>query len=795
MSLLDKIGLARKRKELTPLLGEKKKKEREAYSLKKNPYIKALIFFCFIGLSLLMLPQSAVNSTFNYSIGQPWRSDDLTAPFTFAVNKTTEEIDQEKESIRKSLAAVYSVDNNAGISIQSKIDSLYRKIQPVLEEYSAWQESKETHSQNQFTDSLRFAQSFSQTTLNFTDKSWQLLLESHYRVKKQKLSPSRFAGVAVKNELETLIDQLMAEGIINRSKSFLEQDEITVRNSANSTEKTVSISRVRDRKEANEYAQFYLNRRLNDQEAQLALELYNKVILPNYLYNEGDTEERIAEALSTISETKGAIAQGQVIIRKGDIVTQERANVLTSLAQTRSKNATLSERWLRFGGNAVAVVAIALVFFMYIYLYRGNIGGNNGLFLLVFLTLGAIILFSFFVLRYDIAHPFIIPVAIAPLILTIIFDSRVGIIATVTLASLIGLAGGNDFEFTIATICACSMGVFSVRDIKDRSRFFFITPGIVFITYVIVLGGFALAKYSSWESYFGIIVFVALNAVFILFTYPLILLFEKLFGVTTDFTLLELSDTNRPILKDLMNKAPGTFHHSLQVANLSEAAASTVRANPLLCRVGAMYHDIGKIIKPSYFVENQISGINEHDKLKPQMSAMVIKAHVSEGIRIAEEHHLPETIIDFIRTHHGTMFIRYFYEKAKEDPELMNMLSEDQFRYDGPLPSTKETGILLLADGIEAASRAMKNPTYSKLEALVNKMVDDRVAEGQLSQCPLTFKDLQNIKEAFLNILIGVYHSRIEYPEPKEETPKTKHGTPADKQDKHSSDNVENTAQ
>ena len=183
--------------------------------------------------------------------------------------------------------------------------------------------------------------------------------------------------------------------------------------------------------------------------------------------------------------------------------------------------------------------------------------------------------------------------------------------------------------------------------------------------------------------------------------------------------------------------------------------------------MGALYHDIGKMVKPSYFVENQGGGTNEHDKLKPQMSAMVIKAHVSEGVKMAEEAGLPKTIISFIESHHGTSVIRYFYEKAKEDDNLKEMLNEEQFRYEGPLPSTKETGILLLADGIEAASRAMKNPNYSKLENLVNKMVDDRVAEDQLSQCPLTFRDLSIIKETFINILVGVYHGRIEYPEEK----------------------------
>src|SRR5699024_2558557 len=215
--------------------------------------------------------------------------------------------------------------------------------------------------------------------------------------------------------------------------------------------------------------------------------------------------------------------------------------------------------------------------------------------------------------------------------------------------------------------------------------------------------------------------------------------------------------------------APGTFHHSLQVANLAEAAAGNLRANALLCRVGALYHDIGKLENPEYFAENQLVS-NEHDNLKPRMSALVIKAHVSNGVKMAKEYKLPDLIIDFIKTHHGTSVIQYFYTKAKEqsDPEK-NEIQQEDFQYDGPLPYSKETGIVMLTDGVEAASRAMKNPNYQKLEQLVDKLIDLRVREGQLSRTPLTFRDLSTIKKTFLNILVGIYHSRVEYPDEEQE--------------------------
>lgn len=764
MSFLEKIGLGQKKKELTPLIGEKKKKEQEKYSLKRNPFIQLAILILFIGGSIFSLPRNPVNSGLNYAPGQPWRNPDLTAPFTFAIQKTSDELEQERQEIREKTAPIFIVDNTVPITIQTRIDSIYSDLHLILETYADWQTSKASGADGAYDDSVQFYRELNLTDVELTDSSWERLLESFARVERENLAPSQFIGVSIKQQLEFLIDQLMEQGIIDRNKSNLNTDKITVRNNVESTERSVNLARVRDLREANEFMQFRLNRQFNEQHMRLAMEIYNKVIMPNYRFSEEDTQARLEEALSNISKTKGAIAQGQVIIRRGDLVTPERANILESLAQARSQNASDMERWIRFGGQIAIVVVITFVFFMYIYLYRRSITSNNAMFFLVFLTMGLVSFASGFINYFDIADPYIIPIAIAPIILTIIFDSRVGLVSTITLATLLGLVNGNNFEFVVATFAACSLGVFSVRDIKDRSQFFFTTPGVVFITYIIVIGAFKIATLSGWEAFGSDLMYIAISAVFILFTYPLILLFEKIFGVTTDFTLIELGDTNQPVLKELMNKAPGTFHHSLQVANLSEAAASAIGANSLLCRVGSLYHDIGKMVKPEYFVENQTKGTNEHDNLKPQMSAMVIKAHVSEGVKMAEREDLPDIIVDFIKTHHGTSVIRYFFDKAKEDENLKSMLHEDQFRYEGPLPSTKETGILLLADGIEAASRAMKNPTYNKLENLVNRMVDDRVAEGQLSHCPLTFRHLQVIKETFLNILVGVYHSRVEYP-------------------------------
>ena len=755
MVLLDKIGLGRKKKDL----------KKEAFLFKRNSYVRIVIFLLFVLVSVFSLPRSSVNTGFIYIQGQPWRFDDLTAPFTFSLNKTPEEITTEEAEIKSQIPLIFEVDINASIAIQTRLDSLYRRMHPVFETYHELQLSKKENSPTLIEDSLRFVREYSLFNIVLPKKSLNILLDNYHEGKTRDLNYSLSDGVIIKTQLERLIDELLHQGIIDQNKISLQENVITVINRSESTERIINIAKIRDLREANEFADFQLNQSLNEERAQLAIELYKKVIRPNLEYNEELRQQRISETISNISLTKGAMAQGQVIIRRGDIVTSETVNILESLNTARSITASKFERWTRFSGGIIIIIVISLVFYIYIYLYRRNISVHNKLFLLVFLTMGLISVTNMILVYLEISSAYVIPVAIAPIILTIIFDSRVGIMATITLASLIGLVHSFDFEYTISTFVACSMGVFSVRDIRNRSQFFLTTPGIVFLTYILSMGAFSLSVMEEWEIVLQNSIYIAINCLFILFTYPIILLFEKIFGITTDFTLLELGDTNQPLLKELMLKAPGTFHHSLQVANLSEAAASAVNANPLLVRVGAMYHDIGKMIKPEYFVENQAGESNEHDKLKPQMSAMVIKSHVSEGVKMAKEYNLPKVLISFIETHHGTSVIRYFFEKAKAIEEEKDTPTEETFRYDGPLPSTKETGILLLADGIEAASRAMKNPTYNKLENLVNRVVDDRMIEGQLSNCPLTFNDLQVIKETFINIQVGVYHSRIEYPD------------------------------
>ncbi|WP_069132603.1 HD family phosphohydrolase [Rhodohalobacter halophilus] len=763
MSILEKLGLGQKSREGSPNIGKKKKKKQKEAEKKKIKYLRILIFSVFIISILITLPQTTFQPVASHSINEPWRADDLTAPFTFSIKKSSAELEEERREIREATPPVYHSDQNAAMAVEARIDSVYRKLQPVLDTYLQWQRAKENNDSSAQNDSIRFLQERNFLDLEISDSAWEIILADYEDI--QNTTTNRQLVIdAVRSNVSSVTADIFDRGLVDRPKDDIVQDEIIIRNLIDRTERTVNISRVFDMNEAKEFASVQFNRALNSRSAEIAFELFSGVIQPNLLYNEEDTEAILNERLENISTTKGTVDQGEIIIRKGDIVTEERAIKLESLAEARAASASDYERFMRAFGESIIIIAAALVFLFYLYLYRLNIFNQPPMFLLVFIVMGVMILATAATYQLDGVNGYIVPIAVAPIILTIIFDSRVGLMATISIAMITGVINDNSFEFVIATIVACSLGVFSVRDIKNRSQFFFTTPGVVMLSYIVILAGFGLSRFAGWDTFTSNLVFVIINSVFILFTYPLILLIEKLFKITTDFTLLELGDTNLPLMKKLMNEAPGTFHHSLQVANLAESAASDIGANALLCRVGAMYHDIGKIDKPAYFIENQ-SKSNDHDKLKPKMSALVIKNHVSEGVKLAKEYGLPSLIIEFIKTHHGTSLIKYFYGKAQNEKES---IPEEDFRYDGPTPYTREQGILMLADGVEAASRSMKDPNYSKLENLINRLVDDHINDGQLSNCPLTFKQIQIIKKSFLNILVGVYHSRVEYPEDKD---------------------------
>jgi hypothetical protein len=756
MGFLEHIGLSRKKKLLLLPSGN----TRIGSDLERHRHWPNWItLILFLGFLITIFPRHS-SSDHSYRAGEIWRNDDLIAPFTFSLIKDKKELEEDQKRVKGLTPPVFYVNNGTTNIVLSRLDSLFRTMEPVMKSYLVFQQAKDPQARTR--DSLEYMRLRNGFFPVLEEITWKRLHDDY--PKNTLDGKSRpWLGATLKINLENALISMLDEGIIDTYPKGL-SDEMIVRDQPNRTEKTFTRSMVRDIDEARDHLRFALNRTLANDLVPTAQLLYDRVIQANLTYSEQDTQGLVEDALNALSPTASAVATGQLIIQKGEVITDEILVVLKSMAFAKARQSTNWEITQQYLGEILIIFSTVLVFFLYIYLYRRPIFDHAAMFSLVFLSLGIVLVVSAFVNKMDEPSIYLVPVAICPILLTVMFDSRVGLMATLTLSLLLGMMSGNDFEYTTAAIVSSSIAVFSVRDIKRRSQFYIITPALVFIAFAIVLLGFSLIRLTDLHTIGHHLFQVFISSTLIILTPPLILLFEKLFRVTTDLTLFELSETNKPLLKALMMQAPGTFHHSLQVANLCEASAVAIGANALLCRVGALYHDIGKMERPDYFVENQ-TGFSEHEHITPHLSVLVIKSHVSAGVKMAEEAKLPSSLIDFIKTHHGTSIIRYFYEKAKaEDPDLSAQEKQDYY-YDGPLPTTKETGILLLADCVEASTRTLKNPTYTRLEQHIHRIVDERLKEGQLNECPLTYQDIGKIKQAFLNVLVGVYHSRIEYPE------------------------------
>ena len=383
---------------------------------------------------------------------------------------------------------------------------------------------------------------------------------------------------------------------------------------------------------------------------------------------------------------------------------------------------------------------------------------------MIFLIFLMQLLFIYLITQQLRLSEYLIPTTIASMLLAILFDGGVGIYGTLVVSFMVGGYLGNDFGITIYALAGGVAAVIAVRHIRHLIQFLkailYILLFYTLVLYIIgIMQGMTLVD-IFWDRF----LFSLPNAIFSpLITLGFLALFEMLFGVTTDMTLLELSDLNHPLLRELVVQAPGTYHHSIILGNLSERAAEAIGANSLLARVGCYYHDIGKMVKPQYFIENEQNANERHDALTPTMSSLIISSHVKEGIAIARKYKLRNIIKDFINQHHGTSKISFFYEKALEKSKNSKINPSD-FCYPGPKPQTRETGIVMLADGVEAATRALKDPSSARIRERVESIVTQRFQEGQLDECDLTMKDLRAIKESFIQILTGIFHARIEYP-------------------------------
>ncbi len=452
------------------------------------------------------------------------------------------------------------------------------------------------------------------------------------------------------------------------------------------------------------------------------------------------------------------ILKGQTVIRKGDIVTAEHVRVLKDLGMWRAS--------VDYGMAAgVILISLILLIIMTVYLHQYNreiLEDESllALFGLVIIVIG----FGAKILSTLPLHGngYLIPVAYGTILIALLLDARLAMLTTVALALFVGIVTGNDLRFVVVALVGGLVAVYSVSKISQRGDLVRagVFAGLANFLTIAAMSALQSEVPSILESVFGLVNGIV-SSIFAIGSLPYL---ESLFGITSSIRLLELSNPNQPLLKRLLLEAPGTYHHSIIVGNLAEAAAEAVGADPLLVRVGAYYHDAGKVRRPYFFAENQLTWENPHDKIAPSLSTLIITSHVKDGVEMAREHNLPQPIVDIMQQHHGTDLVRYFYHRATEMDKEGTVLEQD-FRYSGPRPQTKEAAVVMLADSVEAAVRAVSKPTPGRVEGLVRKIIKDRLAYGQLDECDLTLKDLDLIARAFVRVLSGIFHARVEYPE------------------------------
>ncbi|MFN8117569.1 MAG: HDIG domain-containing protein [Bacteroidia bacterium] len=486
-------------------------------------------------------------------------------------------------------------------------------------------------------------------------------------------------------------------------------------------------------------------------------------IKPNIIYDDALSAEMSQEDDEASYIYKSKIQEGEIILHKNDIITEEKSNILNSYNQELLDQETKTPLMGIILGQLLACILILGIMMLFLAFFRKSIFSQNTHVTFIFLIIMLIILITSIVAKYNVNYIYAIPFCLVPILIRVFFDSRTSLFNFLNIILLCAFFMPDKFEFVFIQLITGIGTIFSVADMGKRSKLF-VSALLTLVFYILSYLAYHLVNntaqaISQIQHYIPFII----SSACVLFSFPLIYIFEKLFGFTSDFTLLELCDLNSPLLRQLSQKVPGTFQHSLQVANLAEEACYKIGGNPLLVRTGAMYHDIGKMSNPRFFTENQVGEVSPHEDLSSEESVQIIIDHVIKGVEIAKENKLPEAVIDFIRTHHGTTTTRFFLHNYKKEHEG-EIINEDLFRYPGPIPFSKETAILMMADGVEASSRSLKKYDAIAIDDLVDRIINHQINENQFINADITFRDINQIKKIFKKRLMNIYHVRIEYP-------------------------------
>lgn len=670
----------------------------------KNLIYKSLIFIATVSVIVYFLPNEG-KFNYQFDINKPWKYGLLQASFDFPIYKNDIQVQKEQDSILADYQPYFQIDKEAEKNVLAKLKEDYNKtLRHSLPD----------------TDYVRY--------------------------------------------IERTLKALYEDGIIagNDLKRMEEDSIIAIR----LVDKNVATSRFIDQlytvKEAYEYL-------LNADTAHYKKKILqqcnlNDYITPNLVYDEEKSEAAQKDLLSNISWANGFVLNGQKIIDRGEIVDEQTYNILESLRKEWEKRSdSVQEKRLTLAGQILYVGIFLFCFMAYLELFRADYYERKGTLTLLFALIVFFPVLSSIMVEQNLSSIYVVPFAMIPIIVRVFLDSRTAFMAHVTIILLCSITLRFPHEFILLQVVAGMVAIYSLRELSQRSQLLR-TALVVFISYALLYFAFELIHEDDLTKLnTRMYIYFMINGILLLFAYPLLFLLEKIFGFTSDVTLVELSNINNSLLREMSEVAPGTFQHSLQMANLAAAAANKIGGKSQLVRTGALYHDIGKMVNPAFFTENQ-SGVNPHKSLSYEQSAQVIISHITDGLKLAEKHNLPKVIKDFISTHHGRGLTKYFYISYKnEHPD--EEVDQEKFRYPGPNPFTKEQAVLMMADSVEAASRSLPEYTEESISTLVDKIIDTQVSEGYFKECPITFKDIATVKALFKEKLKTMYHTRISYPE------------------------------
>ncbi len=737
-----------------------------------------LIFF---GLSF------AISLTFptGFSIRYSYQLNDIAnepiiAPFDFGILKTEQKLNKDLDEARNSVAYSFSRNQDFVDNQISFIDTFFIYLNDIYTAHDLFISSQdslykyryepefESFQSSFIADSTTYVTLYSEFLNKYQfqiDKTqWDQLLginESLTEPLNLELFKNQIKQICLNRWAEGIIDEPL-ENIFSAEISIVQGGELVIAPTKNYND--IESAWKKNREEVN---QIYDNEL--DIKSILSYELINEFTKPNILFDKDLTESRQKERLDKVSRFQGTVLANELIVDTNNRITESVLLKLKSLqleSERRLGYEKAADKFREYLGAFFVVSILLFLLFSFFYIYRNEYFKDSKFLLLIGLLMYLIVFSSWIIVSYQLPV-YIIPIAMFSILLTVLLDTTVSLISSTILILLVSLLIGNDLDFAIIQFFISFIAILSVRKLRKRRQIIATMLTLVMCSLFVFFSVMLFKGIDFLDYNYSTVGYLALSSFLCpILAFGLVPLFESFFGITTDLSLIELLDYDQPLLKKLMEDAPGTHTHSVKVGTLAESCANAIGARALLCRVGSYYHDIGKIKKPEYYAENQ-TGENKHDSITPHMSAKILKQHVTDGLTLADEYGLPTIVKDFIKTHHAKNRMEFFYKKALENDSKVD---ENEFRYPGPKPTSKETGIVMLAEAIEAQANSLKNPTLEKFETMIDKAIRSRLEDGQLDECPLTMEDLQKIKgrrdgkHGLLPVLSGLYHSRPEYP-------------------------------